>query len=104
MAPSEDIHAPTYQAAIAQLQGLADDYVYLEQLVSAPLVRHYPSEADMAGHPPEQAGEILALRERNRLGLGDSVVTELRNLLECDVGHSSILNGFALVGFGIVCV
>lgn len=84
--PSEDIHAPAYQATIAQLQSLADDYVYLEQMANAPLVRHYPPEANMAGHPPEHAGEILALRERNRLGLGDSVVTELRNLLESDVG------------------
>ncbi len=36
--------------------------------------------------PAEQAGEILALQERNRLDLGDSIVSDFRSLLKCDVG------------------
>ncbi len=76
----------TLTAAIALLQELADDYLELERVTGAPLPQRYPPEADIAAIPPTAAGESVALSERNRLGLGDAPVQNLRQLLETDVG------------------
>lgn len=73
-------------ASVSALQGLADDYVELERVAGAPLPQRYPPEATISGTAPGEAGEGLALGERNRLGLGDGPVLQLRQLLESDVG------------------
>lgn len=72
--------------AIELLQQLADDYVELERIAQAPLPRRYPAEANIAGIEPDRAGDSLATSERNRLGLGDGPVQQLRQMLETDVG------------------
>jgi Zn-dependent peptidase ImmA (M78 family)/transcriptional regulator with XRE-family HTH domain len=72
--------------SVAALQALADDYVELERVAGAPLPQSYPPEANTTGTAPRDAGESLALGERNRLGLGDGPVFQLRQLLESDVG------------------
>lgn len=72
--------------AVGTLQTLADDYVELERIAGAPLPQRYPPEADISGMPPGDAGESLALSERNRLGLGDGPILHLRQFLETDVG------------------
>jgi Zn-dependent peptidase ImmA (M78 family)/transcriptional regulator with XRE-family HTH domain len=74
------------QSSVLSLSQLLDDYVELERLANAPLPQRYPPESDVAGLPPGDAGESLAGQERNRLGLGDGPVLQLRQLLEVDVG------------------
>lgn len=82
----DDTVAGELSAAIELLQGLADDYAELERLTRSPLPQRYPPQADISALPPASAGESLATVERNRLGLGDAPVLQLRQLLESDVG------------------
>ncbi len=74
-------------AAIDQLQSLAEDYRELERMMNAPLRPGYPAEVVLNPKidPVEQA-EVVANQERNRLGLGDQPVITLRSTLEWDVG------------------
>ena len=74
-------------AAIDQLQALAEDYLELERLMGAPHRPSYPAEVvlNLKLDPTEQA-EVVANQERNRLGLGDQPVIDLRSTLEWDVG------------------
>lgn len=72
--------------AVDSLQQLADDYVELERIANSPLPQRYQPEADVSGLTPNAAGEALAHTERQRLGLGDAPVLQLRQLLEGDVG------------------
>ena len=74
------------QNVTEQLQRLAERYVELEAMWSAPLARNFPPVNDLSGTPPELAGEELATAERNRLGLGDGPVGNLRDRLETDIG------------------
>ena len=71
---------------IAELEELCRDYLELEGIVDAPLVRNYPSEYPVDDLPIEVAAESIAVSERNRLGLGDGPVPLLRDVLEQDVG------------------
>lgn len=74
-------------AAIDELQRLAENYRDLEKLMHAPLRSNYPPEAALS--PRVDAApfaETVALRERHRLGLGDQPVIYLRTTLEWDVG------------------
>lgn len=74
-------------AAIDQLQGLAEDYLELEKLMGSPHRPSYPAEVvlNLKLDPVEQA-EVVANQERNRLGLGDQPVIDLRSTLEWDAG------------------
>ena len=73
--------------AIDQLQALAEDYLELEKLMGSPHRPSYPAEVvlNLKLDPTEQA-EVVANQERNRLGLGDQPVIDLRSTLEWDVG------------------
>jgi len=70
----------------AELESLAEDYTELERLSEMPLVRAYPLPYNVSGASPEQAGEEIAASERNRLGVGDGPISNLRERLENDVG------------------
>jgi Zn-dependent peptidase ImmA (M78 family)/DNA-binding XRE family transcriptional regulator len=76
----------TIASSIETLEGLCRDYLELEEITKAPLTRKYPPIYTVAGLPPEQAAESVAIEERNRLGLGDGPIPILRYLLEQDVG------------------
>jgi Zn-dependent peptidase ImmA (M78 family)/DNA-binding XRE family transcriptional regulator len=74
-------------AGINELQRLAEDYRELERLMNAPLQFDYPPVIDLSGRiDPAQLAESVAVKERQRLGLGDQPVRNLRGLLEWDVG------------------
>lgn len=74
-------------AGIDELQRLAEDYHELEKLLNAPLQFNYPSVVNLSGRiDPAQLAESMAVKERQRLGLGDQPVSNLRSLLEWDVG------------------
>lgn len=71
---------------LGEFQRLCEDYLELERLCRAPLPRQYPPPYQIGGVPPEVAAEDVAGAERNRLGLGDGPLLNLRELLENDVG------------------
>jgi Zn-dependent peptidase ImmA (M78 family)/DNA-binding XRE family transcriptional regulator len=71
---------------IQEFQQLCEDYLELERLCGAPLTRNYPPQYSIEGISPEEAAEDIALAERNRLGLGDGALLQLREILENDVG------------------
>jgi Zn-dependent peptidase ImmA (M78 family)/DNA-binding XRE family transcriptional regulator len=71
---------------IMRLIEYARTYVELEQLTQSPLVRFYPAEYPTNGGREEDIGEHIALAERQRLGLGDGPLPDVRDLLEQYVG------------------
>jgi Zn-dependent peptidase ImmA (M78 family)/DNA-binding XRE family transcriptional regulator len=71
---------------VDSLEELARDYLELEQITHTPLVQNYPPEYQTAGIEVVQAAEEIAIRERNRLGLGEGPIPILRDVLEQDVG------------------
>jgi Zn-dependent peptidase ImmA (M78 family)/DNA-binding XRE family transcriptional regulator len=70
----------------SELQNLSEDYVALERIRSMPLSHNYPNEYDTSGGSPEQVAEDVATAERNRLGMGDGPIGNLRERLASDVG------------------
>jgi Zn-dependent peptidase ImmA (M78 family)/DNA-binding XRE family transcriptional regulator len=82
----QGLEAPETASVIAELQQLGDDYLELEALRNAPLPHRYPTPYDVSGIFAERAAEDVATAERNRLGLGDGPIPNLREVLENDVG------------------
>jgi len=79
--------AEALNAAIDELQRLAEDYRDLEKLMNAPLRFNYPPEITLNPRiDPAELAESVAFQERQRLGLGDQPVIYLRSALEWDVG------------------
>ena len=72
--------------AIDRFEELARNYLELEQIAGAPLVRKYPPQYEIANLHTEQAAESVVIEERHRLGLGDGAMGALRDILEQDVG------------------
>lgn len=75
-----------YEQVAIELQRLAEDYVDLENICGMPMAKSYLPPYSIAGIAPEQAAEEIAATERNRLGLGDGPLSNLRERLESDVG------------------
>lgn len=59
-----------------------DNYLFLEALCESKWQPPVPEPYDVEGLPAERAGEFVARAERNRLGLGDGPIGDLRELLE----------------------
>lgn len=74
------------EASVIEFERLCEDYRALEDLNASTLRRIYPVPYELSGVDPEQAGEDVAVAERNRLGLGDGPLLNLRAILENDVG------------------
>ncbi len=74
------------QEAVQEFQELCENYLYLEKLNGIRWRPSYPPQYPIAGISPEDAAEDTALSERNRLGLGDGPVLNLREVLENDIG------------------
>ena len=72
--------------SISQLEELCRNYLELEEIMDAPLPRIYPQEYEVSNMPIEAAAESIAIAERQRLGLGDSPIAHLRDILEQSVG------------------
>lgn len=71
---------------IWEFQRLCEDYVEIERITNSPIFRTYPPTYEIGGLSAEIAADDVAWAERNRLGLGDGPVLNLRELLEVDVG------------------
>lgn len=82
------------QSAIHALQEFAEDYRELERILGAQLATNYPSEVQLPhrGNLGDFA-EGVATRERARLQLGDQPVTNLREILESEVGIRIFFGG-----------
>jgi len=81
----EDV-APVQQA-IFEFKRFLENYLDLELRLKSPLRRN--DSAPVILHPrinPVELAEDVALRERQRLGLGDHPLPDLRRLLESEVG------------------
>lgn len=74
------------EKAATELQHLAEDYAELERLCGLPAIKTYPPVYETSRSAPEQAAEEIAAAERNRLGIGDGPISNLRDRLETDVG------------------
>jgi Zn-dependent peptidase ImmA (M78 family)/DNA-binding XRE family transcriptional regulator len=74
-----------FDASIADFETLCQNYLELEQLAGAPLVRHEPAEVRLEGIDVDALAESVAQSERSRLGLGDAPIPLLRTLLENEV-------------------
>lgn len=71
---------------IETLKELSYDYYECGRLLASPLIKKYPPEYDTGDLKPEEIGESIALEERQRLGLGDRPISDVRALLEQEVG------------------
>lgn len=72
--------------AVHRFQRLCEDYLFLETINGVSLRRDYPPEYPITQYRPEQSGQDAATAERNRLGLGDGPIPDLRQILEDEVG------------------
>ncbi|HVU37742.1 MAG TPA: XRE family transcriptional regulator [Opitutales bacterium] len=74
--------------AASKLETYASYYLTLEKMLGMRSSHVYPPPYAVAfdGVNPEQAGEEIADEERNRLGLGSAPISNLRNVLEEEVG------------------
>lgn len=84
--PVSDLEEARIHPIIQRLEELCRNYLELEQIMDAPLPRNYPQEYDVTNMPIEAAAESIAIAERQRLGLGDSPIPMLRDILEQNVG------------------
>lgn len=75
-----------YEQMALDLQRRSEDYVELEHLAGTPLTRAYPAEYKPTGGSVDQIASDIATTERNRLGLGDGPIGNLRERLEAEVG------------------
>ena len=74
---------------IFKLEELCQNYLELEKIMDAPIPRNYPLEYQVTDMPIKSAAESIAVAERQRLGLGDAPISQLRDILEQDVGLRS---------------
>ncbi len=80
-----DAEAALFEA-VHQFQRLCEDYLFLETTTGVSLRRDYPPEYPIMCYRAEQSGQDAATAERNRLGLGDGPIPDLRQILEDEVG------------------
>lgn len=74
------------ESAVAELEESADNYLDLLNRASTKPPGRQPPVRSLEHVSVEQAGEELAVEERNRLGLGDGPIQALREVLEIEVG------------------
>jgi Zn-dependent peptidase ImmA (M78 family)/DNA-binding XRE family transcriptional regulator len=74
------------EQAVAQLQRYAENYLELERILASPMPKRYPAEYSYAGIAALIAADEIAMQERDRLNLGDGPISDLRSLLENEVG------------------
>jgi Zn-dependent peptidase ImmA (M78 family)/DNA-binding XRE family transcriptional regulator len=75
------------KAAISEFKTFVENYIDLEQRMKAPMRLNYPQPVEL--NPRVDVSELaedVANRERQRLGLGDQPIPNIRSLLELDVG------------------
>ena len=79
---------PELEKVSFELQHFAEDYIQLEQLNGITRIENSSPQYGWKGASPEQVAEEIAIAERNRLGIGDGPISNLRERLEMDIGLS----------------
>ncbi|MET8845940.1 XRE family transcriptional regulator [Amycolatopsis sp. NPDC004625] len=72
--------------AVDELERFADNYLDLLRRSQVRLPGRPPATHPVDYLGPDRAGEALATEERNRLGLGDGPLQQMREVLEVEVG------------------
>jgi Zn-dependent peptidase ImmA (M78 family)/DNA-binding XRE family transcriptional regulator len=75
-----------YEQVAIELQQRSEDYVELERIAGVAGPGKYPSTYETTGSTIDQVASDIAADERNRLGLGDGPIGNLRERLEAEVG------------------
>src|SRR3984957_1072484 len=83
---SSPAEAEFLSTIIGRLEELADNYLDLLRRAESGVPGRYPLPWDIRHLDPDRAAEDLATEERNRLGVGDGPVANLRELFEVEVG------------------
>lgn len=79
--------AEQLRAAIGQFQVFVENYLDLERRMRAPMRLNYPQPVELNTRVNvADLAEDVANRERQRLGLGDQPIPNIRTVLESDVG------------------
>ncbi len=75
------------RAAIGEFKVFVENYLDLERRMKAPMRINYPLPVELnAKVNVTELAEDVANRERQRLGLGDQPIPDIRTVLESDVG------------------
>jgi Zn-dependent peptidase ImmA (M78 family)/DNA-binding XRE family transcriptional regulator len=86
--------AEQLRAAIREFKEYVENYLDLEQRMKSPMRMNYPQPVEL--NPRVNVTELaedIANRERQRLGLGDQPIPNIRSLLESDVGVRIFFTG-----------
>jgi Zn-dependent peptidase ImmA (M78 family)/transcriptional regulator with XRE-family HTH domain len=75
-----------YEQVALELQRRSEDYAELERIAGVSGLRNYPPVYETTGGTIDQVASDIAAAERNRLGLGDGPIGNLRERLEAEVG------------------
>jgi Zn-dependent peptidase ImmA (M78 family)/DNA-binding XRE family transcriptional regulator len=75
-----------YEGVALDLQTRAEDYAELEQIAGVRSSHPYPPIYETTGGSPDQVASEISAAERNRLGLGDGPIGNLRERLEMEAG------------------
>ena len=79
--------AEQLKLAIGEFKVFVENYLDLEKRMKAPMRMNYPQPVELNPHVNvSELAEDVANRERQRLGLGDQPIPNIRSLLESDVG------------------
>ncbi len=79
--------ADQLRAAIGEFKVFVENYLDLERRMKAPMRLNYPPPLELNSRVNvSELAEDVANRERQRLGLGDQPIPNIRTLLESDVG------------------
>ena len=85
--------AEQLRLAIEQFKVFVENYLDLERRMKAPMRFNAPPPVELNSRVNvAELAEDVANRERQRLGLGDQPIPNLRNLLESDVGVRIVFN------------
>ena len=77
---------PELERVSFELQQFAEDYIELERVNGITRLEIPSPQYNWKGVSPEQVAEEIAMAERNRLGIGDGPISNLRERLEMDIG------------------
>ena len=81
------VEADQLRVAVGEFKLFVENYLDLERRMKAPMRFNYPQPVELnARVNVTQLAEDVANRERQRLGLGDQPIPNIRILLEADVG------------------
>lgn len=79
--------AEQLRVAVGEFKVFVENYLDLERRMKAPMRLNYPQPVELnARVNVTELAEDVANRERQRLGLGDQPIPDIRSLLESDVG------------------